>query len=459
MKKIVFFFLIIASSFSLFAQTNKGEKEKIITTRILFLFDGSQSMFGRWQSDMKINIARKIMSNLLDSLKSVPNLELALRCYGHTKNYPPQDCDDTKLEVPFGPNNHETIKYKLKTINPRGTTPIAYSLEKCATDFPQCSDCRNIIILITDGLEECNGDPCAVSLALQKKGIILKPFIIGIGKSFREQFECVGTYFDATTEKQFTTALNIVISQALNSTTCQINLLDNAGNPTETNVNITFYDKLSQLPKYNFIHSLNNKGFPDTLVIDPLLNYRVQVHTIPPVFIDSLKLTPGKHTTAGVLAAQGYLEIKTSNKNIGNPILCIVRENNKPKTLNTQFISTREKYLCGLYDLEIMTLPRTYIENVKIEQNTTTTVEIPSAGTAIFQFPSAGYGSVYLKKENSLEWIYNFAGNGGQEILLLQPGEYVAVFRSKSQSKSMLSAEKSFSVKSASIVKINMTLF
>ena len=459
MKKIVIVFFLITASFSLSAQINNSEKEKIITTRILFLFDASQSMFGRWQSDMKINIARKIMSNLLDSLKSIPNLELALRCYGHTKNYPPQDCDDTRLEVPFGPNNHETIKYKLKTINPRGTTPIAYSLEKAATDFPQCSNCRNIVILITDGIEECNGDPCAVSLALQKKGIILKPFIIGIGKSFKNQFECVGTYFDATTEKQFTTALNIVISQALNSTTCQINLLDNAGNPTETNVNITFYDKLSELPKYNFIHSLNNKGFPDTLVIDPLLNYRVQVHTIPPVFIDSLKLTPGKHTTAGVWAAQGYLEVRTSSKNLGNPILCIVRENNKSKTLNTQFVSTREKYLCGLYDLEIMTLPRTYVENVKIDQNITTTVEIPSAGTAVFQFPSSGYGSIYVKKNNSLEWIYNFAGTGGQEILLLQPGEYVAVYRSKYQSKSMLSAEKSFSVKSSSIVKINMSLF
>ena len=92
----------------------------------------------------------------------MPNLELRTQMLRTYKNYPPQDCDDTKLEVPFGPNNHETIKYKLKTINPRGTTPIAYSLEKCATDFPQCSDCRNIIILITDGLEECNGDLSAL---------------------------------------------------------------------------------------------------------------------------------------------------------------------------------------------------------------------------------------------------------------------------------------------------------
>ena len=317
MKKISAILLLWLLAFGATAQTGSDEKEKVITTRILFLFDASQSMYGRWQSDMKITIARKIMSDLLDSLRDVPNLELALRCYGHTKDYPPQDCDDTRLEVPFGPDNIEKIKYKLKTINPRGTTPIAMSLERAGGDFPPGATCRNIIILITDGLEECNGDPCAVSLALQKKGIILKPFIIGIGKSFKEQFDCVGTYFDATTEKQFSTALNIVI----------------------------------------------------------------------------------------------------------NPIICIVRENGKMNTLNAQFMYTREKYICGLYDLEIMTLPRTYVENVRIDQSTTTFVEIPSAGTTIFQFPASGYGSLYLKKDNKLEWVYNFRGTGEQEVLMLQPGE------------------------------------
>jgi len=139
------------------------------------------------------------------------------------------------------------------------------------------------VILITDGIEECGGDPCAVSLDLQKKGIVLKPFIIGIGKNFRDQFECVGTYFDASNETQFRNALNIIISRSLNPTSVQVNLLDAYGKPTETNVNMTFYDHLSGLPKYNFIHSFNNKGLPDTLDIDPLITYDIVVHTIPPV--------------------------------------------------------------------------------------------------------------------------------------------------------------------------------
>ncbi|MBP7497613.1 MAG: VWA domain-containing protein, partial [Bacteroidales bacterium] len=293
--KNIILFLILISVIGLEAQKPK-EKPKP-TTRILFVFDASQSMFARWQTDMKITIAKKIFNNVLDSLRDIENLELALRVYGHQKQYPPQDCNDTKLEIPFGKDNTELIKKKLKTIVPKGTTPIAASLEAAAEDFTPCKDCRNIVVLITDGIEECFGDPCAASLLLQKKGITLKPFIIGIGANFKQEFDCVGTYFDASSEKSFKNALNVVISQALNSTTAQVNLLDIYGKPTETNVNMTFYDTRTGLMKYNFVHTLNNKGVPDTLIIDHLPVYKIVVHTIPPVSVDNIVLNTGTHTT------------------------------------------------------------------------------------------------------------------------------------------------------------------
>ena len=78
-------------SFNALAQEQQNNKARTVT-RILFVFDASQSMYGRWQSDIKINIARKIMSKVLDSLQNYENLELALRVYGHQKHYPPQYC-------------------------------------------------------------------------------------------------------------------------------------------------------------------------------------------------------------------------------------------------------------------------------------------------------------------------------------------------------------------------------
>ena len=427
-------------------------------TRILFVLDASQSMYGRWQSDMKISIARKLLSNLLDSLETVENIELALRVYGHQYNFPPQVCNDTKLIVPFGPESIKSIKHKLKTLTPKGTTPIAYSLEQAGDDFPSCDNCRNIIVLITDGLEECDGDPCAVSQALQKKGVVLKPFIIGIGKNFREAFDCVGTYFDASSEEDFSKALNVVISQALNSTSLQVNLLDAYDKPTETNVAMTFYDDFSGLIKYNFIHTMNNKGLPDTLVIDPLLTYNIVVHTIPPKKLEKVKLTPGKHTTVGISTPQGILDLRLESRDkTVRDLKCIVRQKGKMNTLNVQNFGQTEKYITGLYDLEVLTTPRIYINDVEITQSHTTSVEIPMPGIAIIEKKASGYGGIYLEKENKLDLVYNFRENSMErETIVLQPGNYRVLFRSKYSNRAAYSVEKKFTVESGKSVNVKL---
>lgn len=434
------------------------EKEKPPPlTRILFVLDGSQSMYGRWQSDIKMNIAQNLLSNLLDSLKDVENIQLALRVYGHQKTYPPQDCNDTKLVVPFADKNAMRIKNQLRYIKPKGTTPIAFALEQAAGDFPDCDNCRNIIILITDGLEECGGDPCAVSRDLQKRGIALKPFVIGIGRNFREAFDCVGTYFDASSEEQFSKALDLVISQALNSTTAQVNLLDAYNKPTETNVNMTFYDHISGQVKYNFIQTLNSKGVPDTLLVDPLVTYDVVVHTLPPVRVDSIKITPGQHTIIPVVTPQGRLRLKMEGTSLSSRNLqAIVRQNGKMETINVQQFGQTENYIIGDYSLEILCLPRIYIDEINVAQSSTTTVEIPVPGIAVIQKSAQGYGSLYAKQNNELIWIYNFRENPVQESLILQPGKYMVVFRAKYANRAAFSIEKSFRVISGKTTNVKI---
>jgi len=426
-------------------------------TRILFIFDGSFSMMGKWESSSKINIARTLLMNMVDSLQYIENVEMALRVYGHQSHVPPQDCDDTRLEVPFAKNNSSKIKQKLRSISPKGTTPIARSLELGGGDFPECENCRNIIILITDGDEECDGDPCAVSLALQKRGIVLKPFVIGIGldMEFKKTFECVGHYFDATSEDMFETALGVIISQVLNSTTAQVNLLDSDNNPTETNVNMTFYDKLSGKIKYNYVHTINNRGNPDTVVLDPLVQYRMIAHTIPPVYIDSIKLTAGKHTVVATDAPQGYLIIKMQGSQF-NYINAIIRKTGKLPTLNVQPVNKMEKYITGKYDLEVLTLPRTYIEDVEVSQSHTTTIEIPKPGKVTLLMRSPGYASIYVEKKNDLEWVYNIPEDVTNVTLNLQPGRYRAVYRARNAKESIYTSEKSFKVDSGGSVVVNL---
>ncbi|HPT13527.1 MAG TPA: VWA domain-containing protein [Bacteroidales bacterium] len=450
--------ILMVSATSVFAQKQPEPKEKPKpTTRILFIFDASQSMLGRWQSDTKFNIAKRIMSELLDSLAGVKNVELALRIYGHQTHFPPQDCKDTKLEVPFGPDNAQKIKAKLRSVTPRGTTPLAYSLEQSATDFTPCGNCRNIVVLITDGIEECSGDPCAVSRMLQKNGIVLKPFIVGIGQDFNKAFHCVGTYFDATTEKDFKKALDVVISQALNSTTAQVNLLDASGKPTETDVPMTFYDAASGKIMYNFVHTMNNRGVPDTLVLDPLVTYNVVVHTIPPVHADSILITPGKHTIIAADAPQGSMQLKMAGTgNASRGLQCLVHPKGSMEILNVQNFGETEKYITGVYDLQVLSLPRLFIPNVEIKQSHTATIEIPEPGIAVIRKSVFGYGSLMVEDKNQLTWVYNLDDSNIMETLYLQPGTYRIIFRPKTARQTIYTVEQRFVIESGKTTDVQM---
>lgn len=239
--------LFFCISFSVHAQTNE-------TRRILILLDGSGSMLETWDGTTKWTVAKRLIQETLDSIqKENPSVEIGLRVFGHQSPRAMKDCKDSKLEVVISKNSAAAIQNKLNEIVPKGHTPIAYSLFLAADDFPDLPG-TNSIILITDGIENCEGDPCASAEVLTNKRITLKPFIIGIGLAEEDKgkFNCVGTYYDATNETTFENAINVVISQALNNTTLQINLIDAFDKPSETNVEMTLYDSFSGEVRYNF---------------------------------------------------------------------------------------------------------------------------------------------------------------------------------------------------------------
>jgi len=385
---------------------------------------------------------------MVDSLKDIENLEIGLRVYGHKSSYPPQDCEDTHLEVNFlkASQAADLIKKKLLVIKSRGTTPIARSLEEGAKDFPE-GNARNIVILITDGKEECRMDPCAVSRLYQRKGIILKPFVIGVGldEDWKKSFDCIGRYFDAKREKDFTNILNIVISHVIHNTTAQVNLLDENGEPSETNVNLTFYNDFTGVEKYNYLHTMNAYGNPDTMIIDPVLSYQVVAHTIPPVSVDSIIITPGEHTVIPLETPQGTLKITMNTK---QNYSCIIRESGETNTLHVQEVNTSEKYLVGTYDVEVLSLPRLIYTDIDIKQSTEARLPIPPPGLANIILPSRGYGGLYVKDGDNFNLIYPFNGNKSKHKLTLLPGNYKVVFRALGAKEYIYTKEKDFKLKS-----------
>ena len=428
-------------------------------TRILFLLDASGSMFARMERDSRINIAKRLLSNIVDSLQGAKNVELALRVYGHTSPPAKRDCKDTRLEVPFRINNHADIKKRIQSISPKGTTLIAYSLQQAAYDFPLEPNTRNVIILITDGIEECQGDPCAISEALQSKGVVLKPFIIGLGSTadFQKAFECVGRYYDANTEEQFNTVLNMVVSQALNNTTAQVNLLDIYSKPTESNVNMTFYETEHNQMVYNYMHTINEKGNPDTILLDPLYKYKMVVHTIPPIIKDNISVTAGKHTIIGVDAAQGELLVRIEGVTNYDNLKFIVRPSNQNKTLHVQNANIKEKYLVGKYDLEVLTLPRMFFKDAAVDQNMVTTIQIPQPGKLNINYPIQNfYADIYQVIRGELIWIHKLPVDVQKHNIIIQPGDYKLIYRGKGATRSNNTFIREFKINSGQATNISL---
>ena len=429
------------------------------TSRILFIFDASNSMAGQWDGERKIDLARDVLFEMLDTLEQMNSLELALRVYGHQSPVPPQDCSDTKLEVPFGRDNVAEIRQTLNEIQPKGTTPIARSLGLAPEDFPPCGTCRNIIVLITDGIEACDGDPCSVSLDLQRRGIILRPFVIGIGSDpgFRKTFDCIGEYYDAPTQEEYREALKEVITQALDATSAQVNLLDIHSRPTETDVNVIFYDRYTHGLRYHMVHTLNPLGNPDTLSLDPMVTYDLEVQTIPPVRLDSVRLMAGRHNTISINTPQGFLYVRTTRGSSYDRDPFMVKRAGEQEVINIQETGTVGKYLVGNYDLLIPIYPKLEVRGVKIEQSRTTTVEIPAPGYVTFNTGQRGAGSLYhLEPSGGPAWVMNLLENTKTQGYFLQPGSYQLVFRRNDHKSSSYTTIRNFVVKEGVPQSVNL---
>ena len=423
-------------------------------TRLLFLVDASGSMLEPWvRNQSKIAVARAILTKIVDSLRQDKKIELALRFYGHKSPPGVNNCKDTQLEVPFRPNNHQQIIDKINAIKPLGVTPISYALEQGAGDFPTQLGYRNIVILITDGIESCGGDPCATSIALQRKGVFLQPYIIGLGMAAERSLECAGKYLNAETPGQFYDVLNEALEKSFARTTMSVLLMGSHRKP-ETNVNVTFRNTYTQGAMYEFVNYLDQNGRPDSVEVDPLVQYDLVVNTLPRIIKRDVAITLGGHTTVTIPVHQGSLII--SQEENRNNILAVVREKGKAEILHYQTGSQPVKYLAGEYEVETITLPRRSYP-VSIQADKTFTLTIPQAGVVNFNTIGTGYGSLYeIRKDGSQEWVCNVDNLKSIFTLSLLPGQYKIAFRVRHSPGSKYTANKTFTVTSARTHQVNV---
>ena len=188
---LLFTWLLIGSN--IYGQSDTCQNRPEERFRILFLLDASHSMGQKWDNKPLWEIAKKTIEEFSFFLQKNYNVEMGLRVYGHNSPLSANDCFDSKLEVPIEENSAKKIVAKLRTIQYKGTTPLTYSLEQAAEDLG-CNSRKNVIILITDGYETCNRNPCAMAEKLLDFRISIKPYIqiifIYLTESYKKSSIC-----------------------------------------------------------------------------------------------------------------------------------------------------------------------------------------------------------------------------------------------------------------------------
>ncbi len=178
----------------------------------MIVFDASGSMWGQIDGTAKITMARDAMGQI--SQQFTTDDQVGLMVYGHRKK---GDCQDIELVVPIGSNNATDIVNQVNGIKPKGKTPISRSLQM-ATEALKISENSAEVVLITDGLETCDMNPCDVAAEAESLGIDFTAHVIGFDLTSEEakQVSCVaditgGQYLPASDAASLNDALNQVL--------------------------------------------------------------------------------------------------------------------------------------------------------------------------------------------------------------------------------------------------------
>jgi Ca-activated chloride channel family protein len=181
--------------------------------RAIIVLDASGSMWGQIDGTPKISIARQVLG---DVLGQVPReTSIGLMAYGHREK---GNCADIELLIGPAPAAAAEIVGTANELNPKGKTPLSDAVRQAAEAL-KYSESKSTVILITDGLETCNADPCAVARELESTGVDFTAHVVGFGLSAEEgrQVACIadetgGKYIPAENAEALIDALSETVA-------------------------------------------------------------------------------------------------------------------------------------------------------------------------------------------------------------------------------------------------------
>ncbi|MER2535458.1 MAG: VWA domain-containing protein [Rhizobiaceae bacterium] len=189
-----------------------GAASALSAERTIIVLDASGSMWGQIDGKPKLEIARQTLRGVLRTLPS--DMELGLMAYGHRDK---GSCEDIQLVVPPAAGTADAITAAVGSMKFLGKTPLSEAVRRAAQSLRYTED-KATVVLITDGIETCNADPCALASELESAGVDFTAHVVGFGLSEEEgrQVACLaentgGKYIQASDEAALKDALTAVV--------------------------------------------------------------------------------------------------------------------------------------------------------------------------------------------------------------------------------------------------------
>lgn len=199
---------------SLLIGTSDLSAQQTASARAIIVFDASGSMYGEVAGGMKMDIAKKVVSDIVGTVD--PTMELGLMVYGHRKK---ADCEDIELMVPPQAGSAAAILKAVARLKPMGKTPLTASVIQAAK-YLKFEENRASVILVSDGVETCDKDPCMAATELESLGIDFTCHVIGFDLKAGESsgLECLakktgGLYLAAQDAATLKTSLETAMKQ------------------------------------------------------------------------------------------------------------------------------------------------------------------------------------------------------------------------------------------------------
>lgn len=446
MRRVLLVALLLLAGVA--AQGQRTEK-----TRLLLIMDCSNSMWDHWQSNSKIKVTQQVLLSFLDSISKQHDVNVALRVFGHLN----KEQFGTRLEVPFGSDNIYRLQSKIKTLVPQGGCTAAAALTDALSDFPATGSSRNLILIITDGMDDCDAEICDVARQVQLSGVVVQTFVLCIGGQLSAHASCAGSVFPVVNEEEFSKTLYDIFRLSGKKAKVVLNMVDGSGELYETEHPVAFYDHRTGVIRQSTIYSVDQKLRPDTLLMDPLVTYDMAVFTHPPLRREAMQFIIDRPNNIDITVSEGTLKVHYVGQRPQwqQPNVDVIVRRASGDRVAAQEVGETGQYLAGRYDVEVQTLPVAVLRNVEVRGNAATELSVPMPGMLILSKPKGiTTGAIFKLNDGNVEFTTDLNPSTVGERLLLQPGQYEVVLHPQNATKYDKVQTKRFVIESSQTTKI-----